>query len=843
MSRLKRIIASIVAICLCTSCFSVMSATAAESENFSLQNSGFEEPNIGSASYTQPLESSVPYWNTTAYGKKIEILKENTGVYIDKYKLTPREGLQAAELNADEQSSLYQSIKTTPGSFVKWGISHHGRSGYDTMLLVIGPKQSVDPIKPTKNGYDQFMKMGQYISSNSELSALIPTGSGASQEFVLYTPKFAKNGGFAENTSFTTYRTVSNTEKWHIWFIRSNNDGWHDYGTNVTSDTSELGYNNIYEVPEDQTDTTFAFTAYESAPKKGGSVDLTYGNLIDSINFGLLYNVSIHTLTGGSGNVQADNAPSISASYDGTNFAKDKYKSDSVVKLTVTPDDVADYIFAGATINGTLYNYTDFTANEAKTVYTKDITVDEAKHISLAFARKGHISYDPNGGTYKEITGITDKEYSYYTNGITESEIPSHESAAFMEWTLFTNDGAHSGTKIPANHTVQYSADDSGKPILEISWTDSNDIPNSVTLSATKEDGVMLVANYDYKHEAVALTDGGSVDITNATTAKSVSGGNKHRITAGEEGDIITVSAAVEDGYQFDGWFENANSREASEAISKALEYSYVVTGNSIIYAKFSTKVEEEIKEDEKPEEEEEEEEKEEKEEEAKEEVPPYTVPVFDNSYAYIYGYDDTTMAPNNNALRCEVAAMLHRLVKQNNKLGGFVYDESAPAIFDDIDGKWYRSAIEYLVSKNALDTSTGRCYAESDIKRGEAFKLVCLGLGFTKDATLTYEQYAKILLDAGVIEGYDDGSLGLDDNITRAQFCKIYNVIIGRDDASLVTADGQEITAMTYGFEDLRPSKWYYEDMLRATSAYDENGYVDIAKRAVRNNLDDYEK
>ncbi len=828
MSRLKRIITSIVATCLCTSCFSVMSATAAENGNFSLQNIGFEEPDIGNVSYTQPLEKNVPYWNTTAYGKKIEILKKNNGVYIDNYTLTPREGLQAAELNADEQSSLYQSIKTTPGSFVKWGISHHGRSGYDTMLLVIGPKQSVDPIKPTKNGYDQFMKMGQYISGNSELSALIPTSSGASEEFVLYTPKFAKDGGFAENTSFTTYRTVSNTEKWHIWFIRSNNDGWHDYGTNVTSDTSELGYNNIYEVPEDQTETTFAFTAYESAPKKGGTVDLTYGNLIDYINFGLLYNVSIHTLTGGSGNVKADNEPSISASYDGVNFAKDKYKSDSVVTLTVTPDDTADYIFAGATINGALYNYTDFAANEAKTAYTKDITVDEAKHISLAFVRKGHISYDPNGGTYKEITGITDKEYSYYTNGITESEIPSHDSAAFTEWTLFTNDGVHSGTKIPANHTVQYSADDSGKPILEISWTDSNDVSDSVTLSATKEDGVMLVANYDYKHEAVALTDGGSVDIINSTTEKSVSGGNKHRITAGEEGDVITVSAVVEDGYQFDGWYENAKSREASEAISKALEYSYVVTGNSIIYAKFSTKVEEEIKEDVKPEEE--------------EDVPPYTVPVFDNSYAYIYGYDDITMAPDNNALRCEVAAMLHRLVKQNNKLGGFVYDESAPAKFDDIDGQWYRSAIEYLVSKNAFDTSTRCCYAEGDIKRGEAFKLVCLGLGFTTDATLTYEQYGKILLSAGVIEGYGDGSLGLNDNITRAQFCKMYNVIIGRDDASLVTADGQEITAMTYGFEDLKSSEWYYKDMLRATSAYDENGYVDIAKRAVRNNLDDYD-
>ena len=42
-------------------------------------------------------------------------------------------------------------------------------------------------------------------------------------------------------------------------------------------------------------------------------------------------------------------------------------------------------------------------------------------------------------------------------------------------------------------------------------------------------------------------------------------------------------------------------------------------------------------------------------------------------------------------------------------------------------------------------------------------------------------------------------------------------------------------------GFDDLH-EEWYYADVLRATSAYDDNGYVDIEKRAVRNNLDDYE-
>src|SRR5699024_6428573 len=63
----------------------------------------------------------------------------------------------------------------------------------------------------------------------------------------------------------------------------------------------------------------------------------------------------------------------------------------------------------------------------------------------------------------------------------------------------------------------------------------------------------------------------------------------------------------------------------------------------------------------------------------------------YTSNFAYIYGYSDTVMAPDNELLRSEVSAMVHRLVKQNNKLGGFVYDASAAPAFDDIQGEWFR--------------------------------------------------------------------------------------------------------------------------------------------------------
>lgn len=233
---------------------------------------------------------------------------------------------------------------------------------------------------------------------------------------------------------------------------------------------------------------------------------------------------------------------------------------------------------------------------------------------------------------------------------------------------------------------------------------------------------------------------------------------------------------------------------------------------------------------------------------------PGYTPPVYEDedqdhgeafeytsNFAYIYGYSDNTMAADNNLRRSEVSAMVHRLVKQNNKLGGFMYSASNPPAFDDIEGEWFRSGIEFINHKGAF-TGGGSVYPYVDVTRGETFKIICLGLGFSENTGLSYEDYAAILQKAGYIQGDENGDLNICKLITRAEFCTIYNRIIGRDKAKLVTADGVEITAETYGFNDLKESKWYYETMLRATSAYDDDGYVDIELRNQRNVLDDYQ-
>lgn len=211
------------------------------------------------------------------------------------------------------------------------------------------------------------------------------------------------------------------------------------------------------------------------------------------------------------------------------------------------------------------------------------------------------------------------------------------------------------------------------------------------------------------------------------------------------------------------------------------------------------------------------------------------------NDYAYILGKDDRIMGADMPMLRGEASSVLYRLLKQNDALRGFTYSESAEPVFSDLEGRWDRSAIEFTTYLGIYDASAERIYVDSPIARGEAFKLFAIALDMTDETGLSYDDYANMLIVKGYVIGDENGNININNNITRAEYCKIYNLIIGRDEMSLIDIEGNEVTQRTYGFTDFDENDWFYEVMLKATSAY-TNGKVDPSKRAVRNAIDDYE-
>ncbi|MFF0416503.1 hypothetical protein ACFYUY_39505 [Kitasatospora sp. NPDC004745] len=77
---------------------------------------------------------AVPGWHTSARDGFIEI---QNGRYYDE-TVPPDTGTQFAELNATGPSSLYQDVRTVPGSVMHWKIAHRGRRGVDVMQVRIG---------------------------------------------------------------------------------------------------------------------------------------------------------------------------------------------------------------------------------------------------------------------------------------------------------------------------------------------------------------------------------------------------------------------------------------------------------------------------------------------------------------------------------------------------------------------------------------------------------------------------------------------------------------------------------------------------------------------------------
>ncbi|MFC5834751.1 isopeptide-forming domain-containing fimbrial protein [Nonomuraea insulae] len=108
-----------------------------------LENGSFEQPRISDRAHVAffddaSVSGGVPGWRTTASDHKIELWPQ------ESTNFTAADGDQLAELNANETSTLYQDLPTTPGMKLYWKLSHRGRKGSDTMKVQIGPAPQGD---------------------------------------------------------------------------------------------------------------------------------------------------------------------------------------------------------------------------------------------------------------------------------------------------------------------------------------------------------------------------------------------------------------------------------------------------------------------------------------------------------------------------------------------------------------------------------------------------------------------------------------------------------------------------------------------------------------------------
>ena len=424
--------AVLLSLCLLVTMLLPLTAAAAEGttdNNRKLQNGSFEKDQTFTNDYSQPNQSAVPSWNTTAFEGKIELFRKNTNTYISGVTLEPTNGTYAAELNADEESTLYQNVNTSPSSIYEWGLDHGGRTTMDTMALVIGPKQRVNPSKPSKAGRDQFMQMVDWLIAQGKTS--VKTNAGLGEQLTVYSKKFAANGTFednAGNNAFSLTPSTIYTEEWHIWIMAdgkatSGTNPWGHYGSNAegtaSSDTGsgsksvDLSKYYLYTVPAGQTKTVFAFVSVGCKDNQGK----TYGNFLDNINFHLYHPLSGSTTNHGS------------AVIGGSDGTAEGEGADSGHKVTIGGN-LATYITDGQPLKiQAIVKKADAKAGceFVGVYYTKQDENGKTKTEFLKLAGNeiedtGSLTDEQKKGKWIKSTNKTDDTvYTYYLEGITSA--------------------------------------------------------------------------------------------------------------------------------------------------------------------------------------------------------------------------------------------------------------------------------------------------------------------------------------------------------------------------------------------------------------------------------------
>lgn len=382
-----------------------------------IQNGSFEYNADGSpyvqASGNQPQSHTIQAWNTTAEENKVELFNASSMAHMsasDTSKNYIPDGSYAAELNADEPGSLYQIVNTMPSSAYLWGLDHRGRSGADTMALVIGPNQEVRPSKnsgstnsettssTTKKNYgkDQFMQMVEWAKSQAKIT--LPDYSKSisgkePQNITVYSKPFGLNGSFKSNdelSPFSLVPTDEHTQEWHIWIMTSGNSDWSSYGSNdeenginiygnINSSDMEKLKQYFYRVPAGQTESMFAFVPIDTAYQHQNPGKTTLGNLLDNVNFEVFNSFTASSTNHGAGSLTDNdnghaNEQDITDTHPISVYTKDNSTQNLVAEIK-KEDSGKDVTFAG------VYLTTQNAKGESVTVFKplKNCEIDESQ--------------------------------------------------------------------------------------------------------------------------------------------------------------------------------------------------------------------------------------------------------------------------------------------------------------------------------------------------------------------------------------------------------------------------------------------------------------------------------
>ena len=193
-----------------------------------------------------------------------------------------------------------------------------------------------------------------------------------------------------------------------------------------------------------------------------------------------------------------------------------------------------------------------------------------------------------------------------------------------------------------------------------------------------------------------------------------------------------------------------------------------------------------------------------------------------DDHYAYVQGYSDGTVRPNDNITRAEVATIFFRLLKDE------IREENLSDVntFEDVtDGMWCNKAISTMAVLGVVKGRTAEYFdPDAPITRGE-FAAICSR--FDKSDIVARENFTDIegywakeeierAAILGWVRGYTDGSFRPRNYITRAEAMTMINRVLHR-----VPESPEDLLPDMVTWPDNKLTDWYYLAVQEATNSH----------------------
>lgn len=190
--------------------------------------------------------------------------------------------------------------------------------------------------------------------------------------------------------------------------------------------------------------------------------------------------------------------------------------------------------------------------------------------------------------------------------------------------------------------------------------------------------------------------------------------------------------------------------------------------------------------------------------------------------FNYVIGYTDGTIRPGNNISRAEVATIFFRLLTDEAREQ---YNKTTTSYSDIKDGAWCCRAVATLTNAGVINGYTdGTFRPNAPITRAELATIIARFAKLDVN-TKTFsdinghwaQKNIELAAGNGWINGYEDGTFRPNNNITRAETFAMINRVLDRQTESV--SDLLPTSEMNMWSDNMDADAWYYKDVQEATN------------------------